>query len=163
MAKDGDPPRPTPRRFTMARTHSSIALDSEQALRKAVGPDATAAFESDPNFIPSDPTATASSENIALQPDTEEEDTDAEDLDEQDEDDELEDEDDDDEDEEDEEDDDEDDVEDGVDEDEPDDDDLDTDQVTDAALGLNPYLRIAPSTSARAAHQAGPLAQICLG
>jgi hypothetical protein len=54
----------------MARTHSSIATDSEAALHEAIGPDATAAFEDDPKFIDADPTSTASSDNVAVQRDT---------------------------------------------------------------------------------------------
>jgi len=166
----------------MARTHSSIALDSEEALRKAVGPDATAAFESDPKFIPSDPTATASSENIAVQRDTddtadsEEEETEAEDLDDEDEEDEDDDEEEEDEEDEAEEedvddeeagllqarsfddlgeaDDDSGDVDPGLDEDALEDDDLDTVQIADPGLNLRPFLRMVPSTSARAAHHA---------
>jgi hypothetical protein len=98
----------------MARTHSSIATDSEAALHEAIGHDATAAFEDDPKFIDADPTSTASSDNVAVQRDTddtadslEEEDEaaelDEEDLDEEAEEDEEEDEEDDEEDEEDDE------------------------------------------------------------
>jgi len=152
----------------MARTHSSIAVDSEEALRNVVGPDATAGFESDPNFADTDPASTASSDNVAVQRDTDdtadsdEEETEAEDLDEEDEDDELEDEEDDEDDEEEDDEEDEDDdagdVDSGVDEDDLADDDLDTDQITDAALSLDPIvrmaaaIRMAPATSARAAH-----------
>jgi len=99
----------------MARTHSSIALDSAEALRNVVGPDATAGFESDPNFAGTDPASTASSENVAVQrdsddtADSDEEEAEAEDLDEEDEDDELVDDEDEDEDDEDEDDEDEDD------------------------------------------------------
>ena len=157
----------------MAPTHSSIATDSEKDLRDVVGPDATADFEDDPKFIDSDPTSTASSENVAVQRDTddledsEEEDAEAgaEDGEEDDLDDEDEDEEEDDVDEEDEgeevddeaeatlqtktfddlgeEDDDDGDVEAGLDEDALDEDDLDTDRVTDAALSLDPILRVA--------------------
>lgn len=168
----------------MARTHSSIATDSEEALRSVVGHDATATVEVDPNFVDAAPTSTASSDNLAVQRDTDDlEDSDeeiTESNDAEDEDDELEDEDED-EDEEDEdeeeaeeeeeavaayqtktfddlgeEDDDAGDVDRGLDdEDGAEDDELDTDQVTDAALGLAPILRMAaairmaPSTSAR--------------
>jgi hypothetical protein len=166
----------------MARTHSSIATDSEEALRDIVGPDATAGFEDDPKFIDADPTSTASSDNVAVQRDTDDlEDSEEEELEsEEDEDDvdDVDDEDEDvDEDEEDEEvddeaeaalqtktfddlgeeDDDAGDVEAGLDEDTLDEDDLDTDRVTDAALSLDPVLRMAaamrmaPSTSARSA------------
>jgi ribonuclease E len=130
----------------MANTHSSIATDSAAELRKLVGDDATADFEADPKFVDSNPTETASSENVEVQreaddvEDSEEEDDDEldeEDEDEEDEDDDVEDdeldEEDDDEDEDDE-DDDEDDIEEGVDEDDLDDDDMDTDEVADPAL-----------------------------
>jgi uncharacterized protein YhaN len=169
----------------MARTHSSIATDSEEALRSVVGPDATATVEVDPNFADANPTSTASSENIAVQRDTDDledsdeeiteaDDEDAEDEEDEDEEDEEEDDEDEaegeDEEEEEavaayqtktfddlgEEDDDAGDVEPGLDdEDGSEDDELDTDQVTDAALGLAPILRMAaairmaPSTSVR--------------
>jgi hypothetical protein len=84
----------------MARTHSSIATDSEEALRSVVGPDATADFEADPKFDDTDPAATASSSNVAVQRDTDDvEDSEEEEIeaDEDDEDDELEDNDDEDE------------------------------------------------------------------
>jgi hypothetical protein len=128
----------------MANTHSSIATDSAAELRKLVGDDATADFEADPKFVDSNPTETASSENVEVQreaddvEDSEEEDDDEfDEEDEEDEDDDVEDdeldEEDDDEDEDDE-DDDEDDIEEGVDEDNLDDDDMDTDEVADPAL-----------------------------
>jgi hypothetical protein len=128
----------------MANTHSSIATDSAAELRKLVGDDATADFEADPKFVDSNPTETASSENVEVQreaddvEDSEEEDDDEfDEEDEEDEDDDVEDdeldEEDDDEDEDDE-DDDEDDIEEGVDEDDLDDDDMDTDEVADPAL-----------------------------
>ena len=81
------------------------ATDSARDLRNLVGDDATADFESDPKFVDSNPTAEASSENLAVQRDTD---------DEEDSDDELEDEDDD---------------EDFDDEEDLDDDDLDDDDV----------------------------------
>jgi hypothetical protein len=84
----------------------AIATDSAAELNKIIGDDATATFESDPKFIDADPTGTASSENVAVQRDTddtedsEEEEEELEDADDDDEleedDDELEDEDDDD-------------------------------------------------------------------
>lgn len=73
----------------MAATKTSIAPDSATDLHDLIGDDATATFESDPKFIDSDPTESASSGNIAVQRDTD----DVEDSTE--EDDELEDEDDD--------------------------------------------------------------------
>jgi hypothetical protein len=63
------------------------ATDSARDLRNLVGDDVTADFESDPKFVDSNPTADASSENLAVLRDTD---------DEEDSDDELEDEDDDD-------------------------------------------------------------------
>ena len=62
------------------------ATDSARDLRNLVGDDVTADFESDPKFVDSNPTADASSENLAALRDTD---------DEEDSDDELEDEDDD--------------------------------------------------------------------
>jgi hypothetical protein len=50
----------------MAVTKTSIASDSAAELRGLVGDDATAAFESDPKFIDSNPTDRASSEHVAL-------------------------------------------------------------------------------------------------
>ena len=61
------------------------ATDSARDLRNLVGDDVTADFESDPKFVDSSPTADASSENLAVLRDTD---------DEEDSDDELEDEDD---------------------------------------------------------------------
>ncbi len=176
----------------MARTHSSIATDSEEALRSVLGPDVTAAFEDDPNLID----VNASSNNVAVQRDTDDLEDSEEEIteagDEDDEDDELDDEEDEDDDEDEDEDEDEEedeeeaeeedeavatyqtktfddlgeedddagDVDPGLDDEEPEDDDLDTDRVTDAALSLDPILRMAaairmaPSTSVRASHQA---------
>jgi len=54
----------------MTKTHSSIATDSEEDLRRVIGEDSTATFESDPNFIASDPTANASTESVVVQRDT---------------------------------------------------------------------------------------------
>jgi hypothetical protein len=51
----------------MARTHSSIATDSEAELRRLIGDDATATFEEDPRFVDSNPAAGASSGNLAVQ------------------------------------------------------------------------------------------------
>jgi septal ring-binding cell division protein DamX len=54
----------------MAKTHSSIATDSAAELRALLGDDATSTFESEPNFIESDPTANASTESVVVQRDT---------------------------------------------------------------------------------------------
>jgi hypothetical protein len=54
----------------MTKTHSSIATDSEEELRGLVGDDATANFESDPEFLASDPAAHGSSASVAVQRDT---------------------------------------------------------------------------------------------
>ena len=80
------------------------ATDSARDLRNLVGDDVTADFESDPKFVDSNLTADASSENLAVLRDTD---------DEEDSDDELEDEDDD------------------LDDDDVDEDDLDDDDVED--------------------------------
>jgi hypothetical protein len=112
----------------MAANKIPIATDSAEELRSLIGDDATATFESDPKFVESNQTESASSENIALRDtddteDSEEEEDEEEDDDELDEDDE---DDDVDEDEDDEEEGDED--EDDLDEDDEDDDD-DADEV----------------------------------
>ncbi len=49
------------------------ATDSARDLRNLVGDDATADFESDPKFVDSNPTADASSENLAVLRDTDDE------------------------------------------------------------------------------------------
>lgn len=54
----------------MPATKPTPATDSATDLRRLVGDDATADFESDPKFIDSNPTADASSENLAVQRDT---------------------------------------------------------------------------------------------
>jgi hypothetical protein len=87
-----------------------IATDSAAELHELIGDDATATFESDPNFVDSNPTADASSEHVTLR-DTDdledsEEEEDEEGLEDDDDDLEEEDEDEDDEDDEDEDDDD---------------------------------------------------------
>jgi hypothetical protein len=107
----------------MAANKIPIATDSADALRGLMGDDATATFESDPKFVESNPTESASSENISLRDTDDTEDSEEEDdeLEEEDED-EL-DEEDVDEDEDDDEDGDED--EDDLDEDEEDEDDAD--------------------------------------
>jgi len=77
----------------MAANKIPIATDSAEELRSLIGDDATATFESDPKFVESNPTESASSENIALRDtddteDSEEEEDEEEDDDELDEDDE---------------------------------------------------------------------------
>ena len=49
------------------------ATDSARDLRNLAHDDATADFESDPKFVDSDPTANASSENLAVLRDTDDE------------------------------------------------------------------------------------------
>jgi hypothetical protein len=49
------------------------ATDSARELRNLVHDDATADFESDPKFVDSDPTANASSDNLAVLRDTDDE------------------------------------------------------------------------------------------
>jgi hypothetical protein len=82
----------------MATIKAPLAPDSAAELGRLVGDDATATFESDPKFIDSDPTDTASSENVEVQRDTddtedsEEEDDEFEEEEGEDDDEELEDE-----------------------------------------------------------------------
>lgn len=131
----------------MATNQNLPATDSAAVLHDLVGDDATAAFENDPKFIPSDPTANASSENLqtradrkeiqsdpsiplntaTVDDDEEEDEDDDEDLDEDDDD--LEDDEDEEDDEDDDEDDDlEDDDDDDLDDDDEEDDDDDEDE-----------------------------------
>jgi len=106
----------------MAVNKTPLATDSAAELRGLIGDDASATFESDPNFVNSNPTANASSEHIELRDTDDTEDSDEEEDEEGSEDDEDEDEDD----EEDEDEDDEEDDDDDVDfEDEEEDDDPD--------------------------------------
>ena len=70
------------------------ATDSARDLRNLVHEDATADFESDPKFVDSNPSAGASSENLAVMRDTDDEEDSDEEL-EEDDDDEFEDDDDD--------------------------------------------------------------------
>jgi hypothetical protein len=96
----------------MLEMKSTPATDSARELRKIAGDDATAEFENDPKFIDSNPTGSASSENLAVQRDTDDtedseeevetEDEDEDDEDVEDEDEEVEDEEDEEEDEDDE-------------------------------------------------------------
>ena len=92
----------------MAEKKIPIATDSAAELHELIGDDATATFESDPNFVDSNPTADASSEHVTLRDtdDTEDseeeedeegsEDEDDDDVEDEDEDEDDEDEDDDD-------------------------------------------------------------------
>lgn len=64
------------------------ATDSSRDLRRLVGDDATADFENDPTFAESNPTASASSENLALQRDTDDLEESEDEIEEEDEDDE---------------------------------------------------------------------------
>ncbi len=106
--------------------NNPIATDSARELHNRIGDDATATFESDPNFVNSNPTGNASTENVTVQRDTD----DTEDSDDEEDDEETDEEDEEEEiDEDEDEDDDEDDIDPGVDEDDLDDDDMDTDQV----------------------------------
>ena len=79
----------------MSHKNPMPATDSARDLRNLVGDDVTADFETDPKFVDSNPTAEASSENLALRDTDDEEESDDELEDEDDEDDD-EDEDDDD-------------------------------------------------------------------
>lgn len=62
----------------MAATKTPIASDSAAELHGLIGDDATATFESDPKFIDSNPTGSASSEHIALRDTDDTEDSDEE-------------------------------------------------------------------------------------
>lgn len=53
----------------MATNQDLPATDSAAVLHKLVGDDATAAFENDPKFSDSNPTGTASSENLQTRAD----------------------------------------------------------------------------------------------
>ena len=101
----------------MAEKKIPVATDSAAELHELIGDDATATFESDPNFVNSNPTADASSEHITMR-DTD----DMEDSEEEEDEEGLEDEDDDVEDDEDEDDEDEDDDDDEFEDDEEEDD-----------------------------------------
>lgn len=115
----------------MAANKTPIATDSAEELRGLVGDDASATFESNPNFVRSNPTESASSDHLALRgtddtADSEEEDEEADEDDELD-DDELDEDEDIDEDEEEEDEDDEDEDDEDEDDDDPDDEDEDDD------------------------------------
>ena len=107
----------------MAANKTPIATDSAEELRGLIGDDASATFESDPNFVRSNPTESESSDHLTLRDVDDTEDSEEEDE-EADEDEDV------DEDDVDEEDDDED-VEDEDDEDDGDDDDLDEEEEDD--------------------------------
>jgi hypothetical protein len=117
----------------MPNTHSLPATDSSTDLRNLVGDDATADFENDPKFVPSDPTASASSENLSARSEDDEEDSDEEVEDDEEGDEDLADDED-----EDEEDDDDEEEEEDDDDDEEDDEDLanDEDEVRAASASL---------------------------
>jgi len=80
----------------MSHKNPMPATDSARDLRNLVGDDVTADFETDPKFVDSNPTAEASSENLALRDTDDEEESDDELEDEDDEDDDEDDEDEDD-------------------------------------------------------------------
>ena len=54
----------------MVHLKSTPATDSARDFRNVIGDDATAEFESDPTFVNSNPASSASSENLAVQRDT---------------------------------------------------------------------------------------------
>jgi hypothetical protein len=62
----------------MAVNEIPIATDSAAELHELIGDDATATFESDPNFVGSNPTADASSDHIELRDTDDMEDSDEE-------------------------------------------------------------------------------------
>ena len=62
----------------MAVNKTPIATDSAAELREVIGDDASATFESDPNFVNSNPTADASSEHVELRDTDDMEDSDEE-------------------------------------------------------------------------------------
>jgi hypothetical protein len=97
------------RRYPVTENKIPIATDSAAELHELIGDDATATFESDPNFVDSNPTADASSDHLTLRDTDDMEDSEEEDEEADEEDDGEEDEDGEDEEDEDEEDDDDDD------------------------------------------------------
>jgi hypothetical protein len=113
------------------------ATDSARNLRNLVGDDVTADFETDPKFVDSNPSANASSENLAALRDTDDEEESDDELEDEEDDDELEEDEDDDD--EDEEDDDEEEAEldDDEDEDEFDDDEDEVDEDDEDEVGLS--------------------------
>jgi hypothetical protein len=104
----------------MAAKKTPIATDSAAELRKLIGDDASATFESDPNFVHSNPTADASSDHLELRDTDDMEDSDPEEDEAGLEDEDYEDEGDEDDEDEDEDDDDDDGIEDDEDDDDPD-------------------------------------------
>jgi hypothetical protein len=62
----------------MAAKKTHIATDSAAELRKLIGDDTSAMFESDPNFVHSNPTADASSDHLELRDTDDMEDSDPE-------------------------------------------------------------------------------------
>ena len=62
----------------MAEKKIPVATDSAAELHELIGDDATATFESDPNFVNSNPTADASSDHIELRDTDDMEDSDEE-------------------------------------------------------------------------------------
>lgn len=114
---------------------STPATDSARELRTTVGDDATAEFENDPKFVDSNPTAFGSSENLAVQRDTDDTEDSDEEVEDDDEDLEDEDEDDEDEDEEDEDEEDDEDVEDDEEFEDDEDEDEDEDEDDEDEVG----------------------------
>lgn len=62
----------------MAANKTPLATDSAAELRELIGDDASATFESDPNFVNSNPTADASSDHLELRDTDDMEDSDEE-------------------------------------------------------------------------------------
>jgi hypothetical protein len=77
----------------MSKKNPMPATDSARDLHNLVHDDATADFEADPKFIESNPTAEASSENLAALRDTDDEEDSDDELEDEDEDEDLDDED----------------------------------------------------------------------
>lgn len=113
----------------MAVNNTPIATDSAAELHNLIGDDASATFESDPNFVHSNPTGSASSDHLTLRDTDDTEDSEEEEVEEDDEDEDI---DEDDEDEDVDEDEDEDAGDEGIDDPEDDEDD-DADEVLKAA------------------------------
>jgi hypothetical protein len=75
----------------MSKKNPMPATDSARDLHNLVHDDATADFEADPKFIESNPTAEASSENLAALRDTDDEEDSDDELEDEDEDEDLDD------------------------------------------------------------------------
>jgi hypothetical protein len=75
----------------MSKKNPMPATDSARDLHNLVHDDATADFETDPKFIESNPTAEASSENLAALRDTDDEEDSDDELEDEDEDEDLDD------------------------------------------------------------------------